>query len=104
MGRAHSCAVPSSMQLFSLPPMGAPQRRAASTPESLPDFLTGMPADLGRPGDADGMTGQHPKIASVCGQTVPCVMMDRAENRGAETASLMRQGSSHKHVGQRVQA
>lgn len=71
MGRAHSCAVPSSMQLFSLPPIGAPQRRAASTPEALPDFLTGMPADLGRPGDADGMTGQHPKIASVCGQTVP---------------------------------
>ena len=61
MGRAHSCAIPSSSMLFSLPPSGAPHRRAASTPEALPDFLTGMPADLGRPGDADGMTGQHPR-------------------------------------------
>lgn len=61
MGRAHSCAVPSSpgIQGFNMP-FGMSHRRAASSPEALPDFLTaaGMPTDTGCPGDTDGMTGK----------------------------------------------
>ena len=41
-------------------PFGMSHRRAASSPEALPDFLTaaGMPTDTGCPGDTDGMTGK----------------------------------------------
>ncbi|CAK0782130.1 hypothetical protein CVIRNUC_005576 [Coccomyxa viridis] len=61
MARAHSCAVPAASAahpVFSLPQSLA-HRRAASTPEALPDFLlaASMPAELSRMEDADGMTG-----------------------------------------------
>ena len=63
MGRAHSCAVPSSpsAHTYGNIPCNTLQRRAASTPEALPDFLVaaGVPTGLGCPEDADGMSGQH---------------------------------------------
>ena len=64
MARAHSCAVPDASAahpVFSLPQSLA-HRRAASTPEALPDFLlaASMPAELSRMEDADGMTGESP--------------------------------------------
>lgn len=69
MARAHSCAVPAASAahpVFS-PPQSLAHRRAASTPEALPDFLlaASMPAELSRMEDADGMTGESPSPLSL---------------------------------------
>lgn len=63
MGRAQSCEMPSSpsAHAYNNLPSNMLQRRAASTPEALPDFLVaaGVTTGLGCAEDADGMTGQH---------------------------------------------
>ena len=90
MARAHSCAVPAASvahPVFNLPQSLA-HRRAASTPEALPDFLlaASMPAELSRMEDADGMTGESPSPTRISRTAEPCMV---CQQRAGSPASWM---------------